>query len=336
MWKVILELFQRRTLLNRLAACRKFYSAKMLDSKKTISYVSRVRQLAADLKAMNTHFNDQDLAMTVLCGLPTKFEHLIVAIDALSDDVSLTLDFVKNRLPQEHQQISKRHKATVTGDIVLVNNSSHRNKLLCSYCKRRNHSESRCYPSYPHLRSFNESKELVAETKKPAQIFQVHKPSEEFYVCLVESHKQSLKLNNSPKVWEVDSGGTSHMTFDKSVFTDIEHLPPFHVGMGYKSIVTAYRRSTLFVTFIVQNKRVQYILYSALYISELRYQLFLVNVMDSMGVKTSFANGLGSITRGQQMIAEVPFKNRLYVLTTVSDGAPVVDADAAVLADSRL
>lgn len=133
MWKAISDLSQRWTLLNRLAAGRKFYIAQMLETERVMSYISRVRQLAADLKAVDTDVEDQELAMTVLCGLPSKFEHLIVAIDAVADDKTLTLEFVRSRLLQEEQRMSKRLPDITPSDTLLVNKSEARNRFICTH-----------------------------------------------------------------------------------------------------------------------------------------------------------------------------------------------------------
>lgn len=101
MWKEVGDLFQRETLLNSLKARRHFYLAKMNDNEKSLSFISRVRQLALDWKAIALTIDDQEIAMTVVCGLPAKYEHLIVAIDAAADDSKLNMDFVKSRLFQE-------------------------------------------------------------------------------------------------------------------------------------------------------------------------------------------------------------------------------------------
>lgn len=42
---------------------------------------------------MAVTLDDQEVAMTVLCGLSLKYENLIVAIDVADDDDRLTLDF---------------------------------------------------------------------------------------------------------------------------------------------------------------------------------------------------------------------------------------------------
>ena len=59
MWSTIIDLFQRKTLLNKLACRRRFYSVKMADSEKAIAFISRVRQLAADCKAMGVEIDDK-------------------------------------------------------------------------------------------------------------------------------------------------------------------------------------------------------------------------------------------------------------------------------------
>ena len=93
----------------------------MAGSEKAIAFISRVRQLAADCKAMGVEIDDSDVAMTVLCGLPDKYEHLIVAIDAAAQDDMLTLDFVKSRLLKEEQRILDRGGTNHGQDSALVN-----------------------------------------------------------------------------------------------------------------------------------------------------------------------------------------------------------------------
>lgn len=71
---------------------------KMDENEPIIEYVNRSKQLAADLKAMDVNMHDQEPAITILCGLPSKFENLMVAIDANEDDEKLKLDFARSRL----------------------------------------------------------------------------------------------------------------------------------------------------------------------------------------------------------------------------------------------
>lgn len=66
MWFTILDLFQRKTLSNKLTTHRRFYSTKMEDSEKSITFISSVRQLAPDFKTMDVSIDNQEVAMTIL------------------------------------------------------------------------------------------------------------------------------------------------------------------------------------------------------------------------------------------------------------------------------
>lgn len=134
-WQVILDLFHRKSLMNGLAARRQFYSVRMEDSETVITSFPRVCQLAADLKSMRAQFADQEVAMTILSGLLRRFEHLIVAIDAVVDDKTLTTEFLKSRLIIEEQQMYVRAPILPSTNSTPVNstvkNRASRSALEC-------------------------------------------------------------------------------------------------------------------------------------------------------------------------------------------------------------
>ena len=77
-----MDVFERHTLLNKLSARRRLYTATMEHGEKMLTYLNRVKQLAATLKSMGVAIDDQELAMAALNGLPSTYESLIVALDA--------------------------------------------------------------------------------------------------------------------------------------------------------------------------------------------------------------------------------------------------------------
>ncbi len=52
MWQAICDVFERHTLLNRLSARRKFYTASKQEGESVLQFSNRVRQLAASLKSI--------------------------------------------------------------------------------------------------------------------------------------------------------------------------------------------------------------------------------------------------------------------------------------------
>ena len=109
MWQTIMNVFERHTLLNKLSARRKFYTVSMENNEKMLTYLNRVKQLAATLKSMNVDIDDQEMAMAALNGLPSSYEGLIIALDALGNDTkTFNFDLVKSRLLQEEQRANER------------------------------------------------------------------------------------------------------------------------------------------------------------------------------------------------------------------------------------
>ena len=72
-WTTILELFQHKTLPNKLMTRRRFYAAKMESSDTVMGFISRVRQLSYYCKSLIISIDDKDVAITVLCGSPPKY-----------------------------------------------------------------------------------------------------------------------------------------------------------------------------------------------------------------------------------------------------------------------
>ena len=146
MWTLICEIYEKHTLLNKLAARRRFYTAVMHDGEKVLSFAGRIRQLAAFLKSMEVTIDDQEMAMALLNGLPDRFDSLISALDALgNDDKLFTFEFVKSRCVQEEQRHTQRdidaHNMSET-DALLT--SLHAEAEVCKHCGR--HSDSnKCY-----------------------------------------------------------------------------------------------------------------------------------------------------------------------------------------------
>ncbi len=80
-----------------------------------LAFTNRIRQLASTLKSMGVDIDDKEMAMTVLNGLPARFNSLISALDAFgNEDEAFSLDFVKSRLLQEEQRIEMRTRASST------------------------------------------------------------------------------------------------------------------------------------------------------------------------------------------------------------------------------
>ena len=158
MWRLICDIFEKHTLLNKLAARRRFYTAKMHDNEKILPFAARIRQMAATLKSMSINIEDSEMAMALLNGLPDRFDSLISALDAShTDDKQLTFELVQSRCLQEEQRHTQRdqdaRKKSEAAALLATKFSKSRkipNAESCIHCGKHRDS-SRCYTKFPHL-----------------------------------------------------------------------------------------------------------------------------------------------------------------------------------------
>jgi transposase InsO family protein len=345
MWSAVIDLFQRKTLLNKLACRRRFYSAKMATSEKAIAFISRVRQLAADCKAMDVKVDEQDIAMTVLCGLPQRFEHLIVAIDAAADDDSLTMDFVKSRLLQEEQRMLDRGDIKHERDAALVNTSNESSSRLnddqiteCDHCKKKGHPESRCWLKYPHLRPKwhvrKQSGLVVSSEARPPE----PESNSENVVCLIAGSMSQNVDRACRALWIIDSGATMHICHDKRMFAKLEHIEPFDISIGDKSGVKAIGRGSVDLVLNVSGKSQNCKLQTVFYAPTMGYNMLSVRAMSNTGYVTVFTSNDCSVKRGERIVAQGSVRNGLYYLNTATNhkSSDTPNLSTALAADLNL
>ena len=151
MWKAITNVFERHTLLNKLAARRKFYTVTMEEGEKVLTYINRVQHLASVLKSMKVDVDDKEVAMAILNGLPSSYDNLIVALDALgNEDKLFSVDLVKSRLLQEEQRASMRESGEHSGTALFNNSRTNRNvqsiqAYHCDNCGHDGHTKDKCW-----------------------------------------------------------------------------------------------------------------------------------------------------------------------------------------------
>lgn len=181
MWGLICNIFEKHTLLNKLAALRRFHTAKMQGSENVLQFTARIRQLAATLKSMSVNLEDCEMAMALLNGFSDRFDSLISALDAANIyDEKFSFEFVKSRRFQEEQRHALRNQNTLKSSesVALFNKKTSRTKrvssmVTCIHCGKHQDS-NRCYKKYPHLaprghkaqayldKGYNAEKSLIA------------------------------------------------------------------------------------------------------------------------------------------------------------------------------
>ena len=356
MWKAILDVFQRHTLLNKLAARRQFYTVSMEEGEKVLTYVNRVQHLASILKSMGVEVDDKEMGMAVLNGLPPRYDSLIVALDALgNEDKIFTLDFVKSRLLQEEQRSNMRDLDEVTKtNAALVNQPRNYGRPIyqCTNCGRNGHTAQRCWgkdingrrpepPSGYRQNRFDKQRKPHqgnnAENKQSALVGQTRdgvepKLDEAEFTCLMTRMINSGAPARSSS-WYVDSACTAHMTFDRSMFVSYRSVSDASVEMGTKAKTRVVGSGEVVLQVEVNGQSEKCLLKNVLHVPQFEYSLISVSTSAKLGVSMTFDDvGCRMIRDGNNIASATLTSSMLYELNICrSDNSKVHSAHVSTL-----
>lgn len=311
MWALICDIFEKHTLLNKLATRRRFYTAKMHDNGKVLPFAARIRQLAATLKTMSVAIEDSEMAMALLHGPPERFDSLISALGAAHiDDDKFTFEFVQSRCVQEEQRHAQRAQNALKSSesaALFVNQPSKTKRNIsvdtCVHCGKHRDS-SKCYKKFPHLAppghparahldktTTSHSKTLIATDSSVSS-----DPKPHFAVCLfTNSTTRHIALHTltgaAPPVehWIIDSGCTAHVTYDRAAFTSYHPFDsPGTLDLGADSYTDIVGSGDVKISLHSNGCPTECLIHNVLYVPTLRYQLLSVSAMAKRGIRTQF------------------------------------------------
>ncbi len=323
MWFTIKNVFERHTLLNKLTARRKFYSALKKEDETVLQFSNRIVQYVSTLRSMSVEIEDSDQAMVLLSGLPEQYDPLISALDAIgTDDTLLRFDHVKSRVLQEETRISLRISETTStsesASLLSKNpctscpkcNLSRGNRPRCTHCGRIGHNEDRCWKKHPHLNLRNKPE----NSSQP--VFIANNTDEDpNAICLIgkRSEDDTHQMNG---IWYLDSGCSQHITYDETLFFSLQ--PPtitcIELGNGDKAGIKGVGSISLDVIRNGQSVRTE--LSNILLVPELKFQLLSISKFAESGLCTTFTNGKCYIRRGNTLYASGTKVGSLYRLDT--------------------
>ncbi|KAL4367990.1 hypothetical protein GQ457_05G026520 [Hibiscus cannabinus] len=339
-WRLLQEEFHgdekiRNIRLNTLRS--QYDNMKMKENEDIKGYTSRFMEVVNQMKIYGEDISDAKIVQKILGSLDRKFNTMSTIIVESKDVTQLSVtELMGSLLAHEHKFSkyeentssqsafpSKQHQKSSNnkGNNRKNHDGSRRGKEqpqsrgkypVCGICNKTNHLEKNCYhkgkSTCNYCKKFGHLEKDCWHTQKAQQ--SQARISNEVEDSLFYA-RQAFTSNGSKDKWLIDSGCTSHMTNDSSIFTKLDSSIKVPVRMGNGAMVKSTGKGTIFV----QTKKGTKYINDVLLVPDLNESLLSVAQMVRNGYSLVFENNHCTIMDPEKKdIANVPMENKSFAL----------------------
>jgi hypothetical protein len=114
LWDNLGNLYQSKSLVNKLFLRKKLYHLRMEDGDSVIEHLNAFNTLVSQLVSINITIVEEDKCITLLCSLPDYWDNLVVAIGSTTQSTLKYEDVVASLLFEEMRQKSMDGHSVIT------------------------------------------------------------------------------------------------------------------------------------------------------------------------------------------------------------------------------
>ena len=340
-WKRLGEVFEAKGIMRRVLLKRNLLSVRLEDTSSMQEYINDVIKITRQLKEIGAPVSDEDIALTLLIGLPDSFDHLITSLEV--QEKELTTQYVQGILLQHEA----RRKKVTSDKAFLARKKDMRNKsdIKCYHCGKPGHKSPEC-------------RKRIAEEQSQANIIKpdsIDHYDTAFTLRTTEDqvNKMESNLNSHSNTalilakkaltfakaarsndgsWCIDSGATQHITSDKKLFSTYENLdPPRKVYLADNNSILAKGIGNIPIQLVVNSKIIPAVLHEVLHAPDIHDSLVSVDKMIERGHSVVFDKKGCSIYKDGILKAFATKEKGLHKLVTVRDTANIAHTQFDIL-----
>ena len=327
MWDKLVRIHEQKSVSNKMLLLQKFHGHRMESNESVVQHVSRVQNMASQLKDLGEAISDTAIMAKVLGSLPVKYNALQTAWDSVPEE-SQTLDNLLERLLKEERRLEgdddvtralaavslggykKKKFATNQNNNSEKNRESRNTSVECFYCKRKGHLARDCRKKKRDKDNAGENHRecaFVASTseQKQRQVKSETVPRSEVV--------ERLMAVDTSDVWITDSGASRHITNRRDWYSEFEPSSGESISLGDNGVCDVTGSGTVLIDRLVNGKWCEARIENVLYVPKIRKNLFSVGVCTEKGFDVLFKGKLVTINRdGEVFGVGVQQDNQIY------------------------
>ncbi|KAL9444243.1 hypothetical protein AB3S75_017429 [Citrus x aurantiifolia] len=298
---------------------REFEMQKMKETETVNDYKDKLMIIANKIRMLGEEFSDRRIVEKILVTLPERFESKISSLEESRDMSTITLGELVNALQAQEQRRAYRNEEMVEGAFQVkeadqaqggskekkqwskkiykkgensINEGNKGKHSPCPHCKKTSHPQKKCWfrpdiqcracKQMGHMERVCKNKQQEGHQAQAAE----QQQDEQLFVV------SCFSSNSSSDDWLIDSGCTNHMSFDESLFKEVNKSEVSRVKVGNGQYIEVKGKGTVAIKSSAGIK----LIYDVLLVPKIDRNLLSVGQLLEKGYSVVFKNNMCVIT----------------------------------------
>lgn len=271
-WDFLCETYERKSMRQKAELYRKLLNHKMSAGQSILKFIEEFDENYILLEEMNGKIEEELQVIILLDGLSNAYKEVKAAFNTANEFPTMKtlrsrlLELQENSDVPENDAFKAKH-----GKKYNINKTGMSKSITCFRCGKQGHMAKNCKTSV------NKDRSNIVNSNG-----------------FVATHGIVQKASHKA-VWFLDSGATSHMTYQRDIFQNLDTNYSGTVKLADKKEISVKGLGTVVLDVMVQKKRKQLKLFNTLWVPDLKNNL----------MSTSKATDNGCVIEMQDNVAKI-------------------------------